>query len=278
VLRRLIAVAALAAVTLVPACGSDDSAEPPATNPTTSSSRTSTSPAGARPLRVLVTNDDGVDAPGIDTLVEAVRKLPDTTVTVVAPAKNQSGTGGKTTAGTPPTVTDATTASGYPAKAVDGFPADTIVWAIDGHGVATRPDVVLSGVNAGQNLGIVIDLSGTVGAARAAAQRGIPALAVSAGLADNPAFAIGAREAVAWLTEHRAELRGAPATVTNINVPSCPNNEARPLVVVPVAGEDENPLAEVDCDAPAKSPATDVSGFLTGYIVQTDNVPLRPAA
>jgi len=208
--RRFVAVAALAAIALVASCSSDDNAEPPAVNVTTTSgSRTSTSTVPAQPLHVLVTNDDGVDAPGIDALVEALRKLPDTTVTVVAPAKNQSGTGSKTTSGAFPMVTDTTTASGYPAKAVDGFPADTIVWAIDKHGVATRPDVVLSGVNFGQNIGLTVDISGTVGAARAAARRGIPALAISAGLAGSPAYGIGARQAVAWLTMHRAELRDA---------------------------------------------------------------------
>jgi 5'-nucleotidase len=277
--RRLVAVAALAAIGLVPACSSDDNAEPPAVNlTTTSGSRPSTSAGGAQPLRVLVTNDDGVAAPGLDAQVEALRKLPDTTVTVVAPAKNQSGTGSQTTAGEFPMVSNATTASGYPAKAVDGFPADTIVWAIDRGGVATRPDVVISGINLGQNIGSTVDISGTIGAARAAAQRGVPALAVSAGLADRPAYDIGARQAVAWLTKNRPNLRGARATVTNLNVPSCPAGSPRKLVVVPVAGKDENPIADVNCTGPASAPTTDVGSFLDGYIVQTNDLPLRPAA
>jgi 5'-nucleotidase len=268
----------VAAVVLVPACSSSDDDAEPATNPTTTESRTSTSAAAAEPLHVLVTNDDGYAAPGIDALVEALRKLPDTEVTVVAPAKNQSGTGGKTTKG-PLEVTDETTMSGYPAKAVAGFPADTVVWAIDKKGIATRPDVVIAGVNFGQNLGqSIIDISGTVGAARAAARRGIPALAVSAGLADKPAYAIGAREAVAWLTEHRDELRDAPATVTNLNIPTCPTGKPRKVVVVPVAGDDENPIADVTCTGPAPAPTTDVGSFLNGYIVRTENLPLRPAA
>jgi 5'-nucleotidase len=204
--------------------------------------------------------------------------LPDTTVTVVAPATNQSGTGGKTTTGTQPTVTDAHTASGYPAKAVAGYPADTIVWAIDRHGVAAGPDVVLSGVNFGQNIGSAVDVSGTVGAARAAAQRGIPALAVSAGIAKNPAYALAARQAVAWLTKHRAGLRAAKATVTNLNVPTCASGAPRRLVRVPVAGNEENPLAEVACAGPAPKPTTDVNGFVHPYIVETDNLSLQPPA
>ena len=107
---------------------------------------------------------------------------------------------------------------------------------------------MLSGVNFGQNMGSTVDISGTSAPRRAAAQRGIPALAVSAGLAEKPAYAIGARQAVAWLTENRAELgSGATATVTNLNMPTCPTGTPRKLVVVPVAGDDENPIADVNC-------------------------------
>ena len=100
----------------------------------------------------MVTNDDGVGAPGINATVKALAALPDTKVTVVAPLTNQSGTGAKVTPGTL-TVTNATTASGYPAKAVAGYPADTIIWAIDDHGIAQRPDLVVSGINFGENIG-----------------------------------------------------------------------------------------------------------------------------
>ena len=105
---------------------------------------------------------------------------------------------------TPP----ATTASGYEATAVTGFPADTVTAALDQLGV--KPNVVMSGINAGQNLGGVTDLSGTVGAARAAAARGIPALAVSQGLGDAPQYDNAAKLAVAWLAKHRAELAKKP--------------------------------------------------------------------
>ena len=110
-------------------CSSSSSKQGSATTITT------TTAAVATPLRVLVTNDDGVHAPGIDALVQALRALPQVTIIVVAPAVNQSGTGGKTTKGTLKTA-PTTTASGYPATAVRGYPADTIRWAIDDHGVA----------------------------------------------------------------------------------------------------------------------------------------------
>jgi 5'-nucleotidase len=71
--------------------------------------------AASKPvLRVLVTNDDGYAAPGIDAVVQALRALPRTSVVVVAPATNESGIGGKTTPGTI-TASAARTASGYPA-------------------------------------------------------------------------------------------------------------------------------------------------------------------
>jgi 5'-nucleotidase len=278
--RRLVALAALGALCLAGACSSSEEAEPPTTDATTTiAPRTSSSAASAAPLRVLVTDDDGVGAPGIDALVEALRKMPDVTVIVVAPLKNQSGTGGKTTTGAFPAVTDAKTASGYPATAVAGYPADTIVWAIDKKGVRPLPDVVLSGVNFGQNIGLAIDISGTVGAARAAAQRGIPALAVSAGIAEEPAYDIAAQQAVKWLTQHRATLKTATPTVTNLNIPTCPSGKPRPTIaIVKVAPKTENLGVTPDCVTPAAKPKTDVTGFAHGYIVQTNNLSLKPPA
>ena len=229
--------------------------------------------AASTTLRILVTDDDGVGAAGIDAVVEGLRKLPDTEVTVVAPLTNQSGTGGKTTDG-PLTVTDATTASGYKAKAVAGFPADTIVWAIDQDGIAQRPHVVVSGINIGQNVGPVSEISGTVGAARAAATRGIPALASSQGLAATLDFPSGVKLVTEWVEKHRAELlastttgsspKGAP--VFNLNVPTCVTGTLRPLVEVPVAtdlaGRD---IATSDCVTPFADPKDDIDAFIHGY-------------
>src|SRR5690349_16107233 len=73
-------------------------------------------PSTTRPLRVLVTNDDGVGAPGIDAVVETLRRVRGIQVTVIAPATNQSGSGDKFTT-TPITATDATTAHGFAAIA-----------------------------------------------------------------------------------------------------------------------------------------------------------------
>ena len=119
---------------------------------TAGTTTTTRAAAATGPLTIMVTNDDGVAAPGIDTVVQGLRTLPHTEVTVVAPATNQSGTGGKTTTGTLAT-SPATTASGYPATAVQGYPADTVIWAVSDHGLSFRPDLVVSGINFGQNIG-----------------------------------------------------------------------------------------------------------------------------
>jgi 5'-nucleotidase len=228
-------------------------------------------------ITVLVTNDDGVDAPGIDALVQALRKVKNTKVVVVAPATNSSGSGGKTTPGTL-TTQAAKTASGYDATAVQGYPADTITAALDQLGV--KPNVVISGINAGQNLGTLTDVSGTVGGARAAATRGIPALAISQGLGDAPQFPNAAKLAVAWLAQHRAALakkpKTAPTTIDAINVPNCPSGKPRGLKQVKTAPNNENAISDVDCSAAVTAPTTDIEAFNAGWAAEAP-VSVTPA-
>lgn len=218
-------------------------------------------------LRILVTNDDGYAAPGIDTVVRALRTLRRVDVAVVAPASNQSGQGAKTTPGPLPT-SHVQTASGYPAVAVAGHPADTVRVALDSLG--EKPDVVVSGINAGQNDGSFVDLSGTVGAARAAVARGIPALAVSAGLGNPPDFSAAVPYVLRWFRQHRDDLlsgaaRGRHATVTNINVPTCTKGKVRGLVTVPVAPKSANPAAPQDCTSKVGHPKSDVAALSNGF-------------
>jgi 5'-nucleotidase len=223
-------------------------------------------------ITVLVTNDDGVAAPGIDALVEALRKEKNTKVVVVAPSANQTSTGGSTTPGTLVTK-PATTASGYDATAVDGFPADTITAALDQLGV--KPNVVMSGINSGQNYGPIVAVSGTVGAARLAAKRGIPAVAFSQDNAGTPQFDPTAKLAVAWLKEHRAQLakkpEAAPTSITSYNVPNCPSGKSRGVLdVVPAT---ELPASTIDCSATGPKPTTDFEAFNQGYAARTQVPP-----
>ena len=222
-------------------------------------------------MRILVTNDDGVDADGIDVMVQSLLAMNNVTVTVVAPLENQSGSGGKTTAGDL-VVTDATTKSGYPAKAVAGFPADTIIWAIDQGGIDFVPDLVVSGINNGQNYGVeIVQLSGTVGAARAAAAHNIPSVAVSQGLAVAPDFPTSAGAVVAWIEDHRDELlaRADGETVSefaNVNAPSCAAGlVVRGVIETPIESIGTSDYNANDC-ASTVVPTGDVSGFQNGYI------------
>jgi len=219
-------------------------------------------------LRVLVTNDDGVGAPGIDALVQGLRKLDGVQVTVVAPADNKSGSSDMTSPA-PPATTQTATASGVPAIAVDGFPADTVNFALDG-GIPTKPQLVASGVNAGQNLGPIAKVSGTVGAARAAVRRGVPAVAISQGSSEGvaPNYAAGVREAVHWVKRHRKALTTknakAPTNVANINVPTCTVGRVRGLVAVPSATTGDVTRTP-NCLSKVKHPADDVVAYANGF-------------
>jgi 5'-nucleotidase len=186
-----------------------------------------------RPLRILVTNDDGVAAAGIDRLVERLRALPNVEVSVIAPATNQSGAGEKTTA-TALTVANTTTASGYPARSVNGFPADTVLVGVLAL-LPQRPDIVVSGINIGQNIGEAIDISGTVGAARAAGRLGIPSIAVSQGLGAAADFDLAARLTTYFVALARADLIAgrAPVELWNLNLPTCATGSVRGLALVP---------------------------------------------
>ena len=273
--RGIRVVAAVAVLVMVlGACSSSSKSTASSGATSTTAGSSNTTGTASRPLRIMVTNDDGFGAPGIDAVVQGLRTLPDVQVSVVAPLENQSGSGGKTTPGTL-VVTDKKTASGYAAKAVAGYPADTVRWAIDDHGLSQRPDVVVSGVNFGQNVGPAVDISGTVGAARAAASRGIPALAASAGFppagVKSPDFPDAVTQVEKWITEHRAALlagtASSPVLLQNLNVPTCAAADTvRGLVMVPVdASAPLSSINNVNCASTATNPTGDVQAFNEGF-------------
>ncbi len=243
-----------------------------------SSGNTTTTSATSQTLTIMVTNDDGVNAPGIDAVVQGLRTLPDTRVTVVAPLTNQSGTGEKTTptsAGALVT-SKATTASGYPATAVHGYPADTVIWAVKDHGLSFKPDVVVSGINFGQNVGPLAAGSGTVGAAQEAISLGIPALAASQGV-DNgsaPDFSEAVPIVKNWVLERRAELishsYGSKPPQANLNVPTCAGGSVRgPVTTVMAASGDASQTTTVDCTSTSTSYANDLEAFEIGFATLT---------
>ncbi len=261
----------IAVLLLVAACGSDDDGGEGAAATTTVSTTTTT--IALEPLTILVTNDDGIGAPGIDALVTALQRLEAVELVVVAPAENQSGSSDKTTPGGA-SHGPGQTASGVAGTAVAGFPADTIAVALDELGV--EPDLVVSGVNEGQNVGPLAAVSGTLGAARTALRRGVPAVAGSAGLEDDADYELGADLIVEWIVEHRAAIAAgtiAADGVTSFNVPGCQAGEPKPLVEVPLAPaipDGANPFVTADCSlVTAAPPADDVAAMLSGYLAET---------
>lgn len=151
-------------------------------------------------MKILLTNDDGIAAPGIVAMHKALTTDPLGEVFAVGPLTVQSATSHGITFHTPLMVTE-TMINGDPCFAVDGRPADctklalTNLWG-DKYGQGSRPDLVISGMNAGANCGINVLYSGTVAAAIEAAFLGVPAIAVSLHLDNrNPDFDAGARAA-----------------------------------------------------------------------------------
>jgi 5'-nucleotidase len=169
-------------------------------------------------LRVLITNDDGYQAPGIRALAPAIAEL-GYDVLVVAPLLDESGVG-SARAGMVgrPIRTASDEESGVTFNGIDGTPALAVTLASVG-AFGRAPDVVLSGINRGHNIGVPILHSGTVAAALTAAGQGLSAVAISIDSEDPghwPTAATVAAEALTWI------LSEPSGTVLTINVPDRP--------------------------------------------------------
>jgi 5'-nucleotidase len=131
-----------------------------------------------RPL-ILLTNDDGIASPGLAAAAEATYDLGE--LLIIAPATQQTGMGRATPAIAGGAITEETVRAGsrdLPAYAVCGSPAQTVIYGVMVL-APRRPDLVISGINYGENPGTCVTASGTVGAALQAAEMGIPGLAMS---------------------------------------------------------------------------------------------------
>jgi 5'-nucleotidase len=172
------------------------------------------SQAPPQPYRILVTNDDGVRAPGILAVAQALQAIGE--VTIVAPATNQSGKGHSITIEDPIYVDAVTLAGDLPATSVMGTPATSVKIAL-GALLTRKPDLVVSGINRGWNLGAVAYVSGTVGAAREAALAGIPAIAASLAVEEtNYGPAAQVVKQVAEMARKNGMERGV---LLNVNIP-----------------------------------------------------------
>jgi 5'-nucleotidase len=166
-------------------------------------------------MRILVSNDDGYSAPGLQALFDALHGLGD--LTVVAPEVNHSGASNSLTLSRPLSVREAANGFLY----VNGTPSDCVHVALTGGLVETRPDLVVSGINNGANMGDDTLYSGTVAAAIEGYLFGIPAIAFSLqekGWAHLDAAAAMARRVV----EHQIAHPLPAPVLLNVNFPSRP--------------------------------------------------------
>ncbi|MGU3291502.1 5'/3'-nucleotidase SurE [Williamsia sp. M5A3_1d] len=178
-------------------------------------------------LRILLTNDDGWQAPGITALAEGLRGAGHT-VTVVAPSGNQSGASARLSAGRDLTVTRPDGVGDV--WSVEGSPADSVIFGLSQVFADAAPDIVVSGANAGANAGQAVHFSGTVGAAVTAASFGVPAVAVSTDLPwatepERDQFDATTKVVVALLGWAEPRRLVADGTVLNVNVPA-PEHDA----------------------------------------------------
>lgn len=178
-------------------------------------------------MRILLTNDDGIHAPGLELLEAIAAELSDD-VWVCAPAEEQSGAGHSLTLHMPVRLRQ----YGERRFAVTGTPTDAVNLGLRKLFADRKPDLVISGINAGENLGDDVTYSGTISAAMEAALAGIPAIALSQAQRD------GARDFAAadgWAGRVLRALAAAPMarrTLINVNFPDLPAEQVKGIRVV----------------------------------------------
>jgi len=191
-------------------------------------------------MNILLTNDDGIDAEGIRKLAEALRSRSKHRVFLIAPDTNRSGVSHAISILSQPVKL---TAAGEDTWSCSGFPGDCVIIGMKG-GLPERPDLVLSGINEGENLGTDIIYSGTVAAARQASLFGIPALAISLSGRDGFHWDMAA----SWSADH---LEGLLAywrreTFVNVNIPNSAGGPEGIVTAWPAVKDYRDVLTGVD--------------------------------
>lgn len=169
-------------------------------------------------MRILISNDDGIHAPGLMALYQAVRDLGE--LRVVAPHAEQSAVGHAITLSDPIKIKTIRGEGGFEGYAVVGTPADCVKLAVSVL-LDRPPDLIISGINLGPNAGISVIYSGTVSAATEGTILGIPSMAVSLAGFTEPQWDTAGR--VARRVAQEILKRGLPPdTLLNVNVPNRP--------------------------------------------------------
>jgi 5'-nucleotidase len=181
-------------------------------------------------MHILLTNDDGINAPGLQALEDIARALSPSRMTIVAPEYDQSGVAHSLSLNDPLRLREA----GPDRYAIKGTPTDCVIMAIHHVFQGRRPDLVLSGVNRGHNVAEDVTYSGTVAGAMEGTILGVPSIALS------QSYSSGDRENVPWATAvtHAPEIIRkllkagvSPATLININFPNCEPDEIAGVTV-----------------------------------------------
>jgi len=214
-------------------------------------------------MNILLTNDDGINSDGILKLAEALRSGGKHKVTVIAPDTNRSG------------ISHALSIFNNAVKltclekdtwSCTGYPADCVIAGINGL-LSERPDLILSGINNGENLGTDIIYSGTAAAARQGGLVGIPSIALS--LAGNAPYYWDM--AVSWVASHLEELLSYWREYTYVNV-NIPNSQDFPIGIIP-----SWPAAKAYKDSLSTVVASDGSRYCF-LEAGDDNLPFEPGS
>lgn len=174
-------------------------------------------------MLILVTNDDGIGSPGLVKLQAALSSVGE--VLVIAPERDWTGAGHSKSIQKTLRVSEVTMSDGSPAYATDGTPTDCVALAALGL-VGRRPDIVVSGINKGPNLGHDVTYSGTVAAAMEATISDIPALAFSLGSYDSWPFDFAA-DFAARLVRAVVARPIERGIFLNVNIPALPDHLIR---------------------------------------------------
>lgn len=180
-------------------------------------------------MNILLTNDDGIHAPGIYAVHSELKKIG--TLTIVAPDSERSSVGHGITLAHPIWYKKINKKGSFFGHGISGTPADCVKFACAVL-MKKAPDVVVSGINLGPNDGCSVHYSGTVAGAREAAMMGIPAVAVSLGTFINPDFTVAAKYVKRILKT--IPIKDMPkGSFLNINIPAIKESKIKGVMIIP---------------------------------------------
>lgn len=230
---------------------------------------------------ILITNDDGYQSPALPALARALRQLGQ--VTVFAPDHNWSAAGHTKTMHKPLRVTQSSLPDGTPLYITTGTPSDCVGLAMLGI-LPQPPDMVVSGINQGSNMGHDITYSGTVAAAMEGAVNGLPAIAASQDENENQKGDLDfAANIIAQLARYLLNGGWTPNSLLNVNFPALPPDQVRGIqitrlgrriyrdVLIKRLDPKGRPYYWIGGDPPSGEPeeGTDIGALARGYVSVT---------